>query len=127
MTLLKCSVCKEMKAPEMFHSNKSLHWRQYKVHRCKTCDSAREKARPHRTGNSEPKRKMAREKLRYAVRSGQVVRWPCCAVPECSSDKKPESHHPNYDAPLSVVWLCKEHHLQVHNETRAAAPKEHKP
>jgi hypothetical protein len=52
--------------------------------------------------------------LGSAVKSGKVIPWPCCALPECN--KKPEAHHPDYDRPLDVVWLCTEHHKQLHNE-----------
>jgi hypothetical protein len=29
-------------------------------------------------------------------------------------DEKPEAHHPDYSAPLDVVWLCSAHHKQAH-------------
>jgi hypothetical protein len=68
-----------------------------------------------------PDRRKAQTLLGNAVRSGRVVRWPCCAVPEC--DKKPEGHHFDYSQPLEVVWLCRAHHMQAHaiNDERAAA------
>lgn len=59
-----------------------------------------------------PKRRKAQIMLGNAVRTGRVVPWPVCAVPECS--ERPEAHHPNYDAPLDVVWLCPVHHKQTH-------------
>ena len=27
-----------------------------------------------------------------------------------------EMHHPDYDKPLEIVWLCREHHLSLHQE-----------
>lgn len=59
-----------------------------------------------------PKRRAAQVALGNAVRDGHVTPWPACAVPECSA--KPEAHHPNYDRPLDVVWLCPAHHKQAH-------------
>lgn len=59
-----------------------------------------------------PKRRQAQVALCNAVRDGRVVPWPVCAVPECN--EKPEAHHPDYDAPLDVVWLCPAHHKQTH-------------
>jgi hypothetical protein len=50
--------------------------------------------------------------LGNAVRNGIVIPWPCCAVPECST--KPHAHHPDYDRPLDVVWLCPKHHKETH-------------
>lgn len=51
--------------------------------------------------------------LNNAVRDGRVVPWPACAEPACKT-KKVEGHHPDYDRPLDVVWLCKKHHGEVH-------------
>jgi hypothetical protein len=59
-----------------------------------------------------PERRQAHILLGNAVRSGRVVPWPVCAVPEC--DGRPEAHHPDYDKPLDVVWLCAAHHKQTH-------------
>jgi hypothetical protein len=61
---------------------------------------------------SNPKKRAAHDAVRNAIRSGQLIPWPCCAVPEC--DRAPEAHHPDYDKPLSVVWLCPSHHKEVH-------------
>lgn len=47
-----------------------------------------------------------------AVRDKRLIPWPVCAVPECCD--KPEAHHPDYDRPLDVVWLCPYHHKQAH-------------
>lgn len=45
-----------------------------------------------------------------AIKSGKVIRQPCFV---CGYEKV-EGHHPNYDAPLDVVWLCRMHHRQAH-------------
>lgn len=63
-----------------------------------------------------PERRAAQVKLGYAVRSGRVIPWPVCALPEC--DQKPEAHHPDYSQPLDVVWLCPAHHKQAHAMAR---------
>lgn len=48
-----------------------------------------------------------------AVAKGALSPWPVCAVPDCSCTKV-EGHHPDYSAPLSVVWLCDQHHKEAH-------------
>lgn len=58
-------------------------------------------------------RRAAQVILGNAVRDGKVVPWPACAMPECN--KRPVGHHPDYDRPLEVVWLCQEHHKQAHS------------
>ena len=32
----------------------------------------------------------------------------------CWCGKIGEAHHPDYSKPLDVIWLCSEHHAQVH-------------
>ena len=48
--------------------------------------------------------------LRWAVESGKIKRGPCEA---CGKDKT-AGHHEDYDYPLDVIWLCREHHVGVH-------------
>ena len=48
--------------------------------------------------------------LGNAVRNGRVTKAPCFV---CGSEKA-VAHHPSYDLPLDVVWLCHDHHAQLH-------------
>lgn len=64
-----------------------------------------------------PKRRAANIALGNAVRDGRVFKWPVCAIPECENTKV-VGHHPDYDQPLSVVWLCQGHHKQTHASVR---------
>lgn len=59
-----------------------------------------------------PERRAANVALGNAVRDGVVVRQPCWV---CGA-LKVEGHHPAYSMKLDVVWLCKPHHQQLHNE-----------
>lgn len=59
-----------------------------------------------------PERRKANILVGNAVRDGRLMPWPCCAVPECGD--KPQGHHPDYDRPLDVVWLCPTHHEEAH-------------
>lgn len=63
-----------------------------------------------------PRRRSAQTALNNAVRDGRVVPQPCLVCGE-----KAEAHHPNYDAPLDVVWLCPPHHKQAHALVKKAA------
>ena len=65
-----------------------------------------------------PERRAAHVALGNAVRSGAIKPLPCEVCGE-----KAEAHHPHYEAPLLVTWLCKPHHAQVH----AMAKKELEP
>jgi hypothetical protein len=45
---------------------------------------------------------------------GVLVRRPCVV---CGSEPA-HGHHPNYDHPLEVVYLCLKHHMQEHARIR---------
>lgn len=69
-------------------------------------------------------RRAAHNAVAKALLAGKIVPWPCCAMPECS-DTKVEAHHPDYSAPLDVVWLCGVDHKAVHalaNQPRKENP-----
>lgn len=65
-----------------------------------------------------PERSKARNAVSSAIRDGRLVPWPVCAIHTC--DKKPQAHHPDYDRPLDVVWLCPPHHKEAHKLARSA-------
>ncbi len=52
----------------------------------------------------------AGNKIRREIRSGRVKRQPC---QECGAHNG-QAHHPNYRYPLVVVWLCPQHHSDLH-------------
>lgn len=56
-----------------------------------------------------PNRRAAQVKLGNALRDGKVKKQPCWVCGE-----KAVAHHPDYDRPLDVVWLCQPHHKQAH-------------
>ena len=58
---------------------------------------------------ADPRRNSAHLKLRRAVKSGVIKPHPCWVCGE-----KAEAHHPDYSAPLDVVWLCTLHHRRLH-------------
>lgn len=49
-----------------------------------------------------------------ALREGKLVKQPCGVCGEAEV----EAHHPDYDKPLEVVWLCKKHHHAEHVRLR---------
>ena len=68
---------------------------------------------------THPRQGLAREKdtsRSYAgvyKRRGKITPQPCqlCGMPA-------EMHHSDYDQPLKVEWLCREHHLTLHDVSR---------
>lgn len=64
-------------------------------------------------GNERRKRHNARAALRYAVRSGRLSRPRSCG--RCGRvTPKIHGHHPDYDRPLEVLWLCVRCHADEH-------------
>lgn len=59
----------------------------------------------------------ARVIMAAAISRGDLVRQPCV---RCGNPKS-HGHHPDYSKPLDVVWLCAQHHNEVHG--RIAKPK----
>ena len=59
---------------------------------------------------SNPERRKAQLIAGYAIKKGFLVKQPCLIC-----GKKAQAHHPDYDLPLSVVWLCSSHHKQTHH------------
>lgn len=57
-----------------------------------------------------PKEVKAQYKLRYYVKRGVVKKEPCITC----GDEKSVGHHPDYNKPLEVIWVCRLHHRQIH-------------
>lgn len=62
-----------------------------------------------------PEKRAARLAVSNALRDGRLTRKPC----EVCQNPKTEAHHPDYSQPLSVRWLCHQHHRET--EGRVAA------
>lgn len=55
--------------------------------------------------------------MRNALLRGDLVKGVC----EVCSATRVDAHHDDYSRPLDVRWLCRAHHMEVHNELRAKA------
>ena len=56
-----------------------------------------------------PNRRAAQVQVGNALRRGVLKKQPCHVCGAAA-----EAHHPDYDRPLDVVWLCPPHHSQAH-------------
>jgi len=52
----------------------------------------------------------ARKIYKYALKTGKLVKEPCCVCGALEVD----GHHEDYYKPLEVVWLCRAHHAETH-------------
>lgn len=67
---------------------------------------------PGRKQTLDTKRNFARTSVGNALRDGKLSKLPCWTCGE----KNVQGHHPDYDSPLDVIWLCPKHHGEVHRE-----------
>lgn len=83
------------------HNEKSLRWQK--------ANPRYEKERWVRYRKNNRVKIRARQKLRYHVSVGNIVRGNCVV---CGTSKV-EAHHHDYSKPLDVIWLCHLHHARV--------------
>jgi len=67
--------------------------------------------------STNPQAVWAHSCLRSAIRRGLVTPQPC---EECGTERA-EAHHPDYDRPMVVRWLCRRHHKAEHRKARRGA------
>lgn len=80
-------------------------------------DSGRESQnRAKRKYSLRPDRRNANVSLGNAVRDGRIVKLDACEY--CGSQNRLQGHHPAYDLPLVVTWLCVPCHAALHKEHR---------
>jgi hypothetical protein len=71
------------------------------------------------TDEDRKRQRRAGRLVNRALARGTLVKTCCevCGVVEV------EAHHTDYDAPLSVVWLCRKHHQECHPLTHVRVDK----
>lgn len=103
MRKLNCSKCNGMIEPS----------RMGKQSYCKSCHAEyMRNTRPKHSELPEEARikANARSYLHVYVKRGKVIKHPC----EVCGSERSEAHHNDYSKPLQVHWLCREHHLKLH-------------
>ncbi|PTQ72744.1 hypothetical protein [Celeribacter persicus] len=79
-------------------------------------DTPKPLSRQQRWRKRNPKSYLAHLAVGAALRHGVIERKPC----ECCGDPKTEAHHPDYDRPYDVQWLCRKCHKALHAKESAA-------
>ena len=57
-----------------------------------------------------PNRVKAQDAINNAIKDGRLTRI-CCLI---CGEAKSEAHHPDYEKPFDVIWLCQMHHREAH-------------
>ena len=114
--LNKCKECN--KADALKHRLENIEKiRRYDRDRAKRPERMKANAEINKIWRSEDKRRQKAHSAVYsAVKSGALIRQPCCRCGE----QKTVAHHEDYNKPLDVVWLCQPCHKQRHKEIDAA-------
>lgn len=89
---------------------------------CKPCHAAsmRRWRKTHPLSLEQRKKDATRSYANVYEKRGLLRRKPC----NVCGDGKSEKHHPDYDRPLHVMWLCRKHHLELHAAERAVSQKQ---
>lgn len=70
-----------------------------------------------RQKEKDPLVQRAHSAVAVALRSGRIIAPRRCS--RCGAKRKLVAHHPNYNKPLAVEWVCRSCHTLMHNkETR---------
>lgn len=56
-----------------------------------------------------PEKLKARRAVSYAIKKGRLIKEPCTC-----GETRVDAHHEDYSSPLSVIWLCRLHHSEIH-------------
>lgn len=66
---------------------------------------------------ANPQAVWAHQALRSALKRGLVIQEPCRVCGALDA----EAHHPDYDRPMDVDWLCRRHHKAEHRRLKCEA------
>lgn len=88
------------KNPEIY---KRMADRYYAKHRAEKLAYAKEWRKNNKIKSN------AHHQVRMALKHGVLERKPCYC-----GDVNSDAHHPDYNHPLQVEWLCRKHHIRKH-------------
>src|SRR5262245_1004672 len=79
---------------------------------CLSCHAAacREWRKRNQLTPEQSKKDKCRSISRLYLRRGMLLQNVC---QHCGKEKA-ERHHPSYDHPKVIIWLCRPHHLALH-------------
>lgn len=74
--------------------------------------TGRKFSRQAKWADANPQAVWAQAALRSAIKRGLIEPQPCA---ECGAERA-DGHHPDYDRPLHIIWLCRRHHRAAHRK-----------
>lgn len=107
--LNKCKDC----AKEQNIKNRNANLEYYRAYDKERDTPERQYSRGNARRSENPLKYRARYLTNNALRDGRLIRKPCN---KCGSVENIEAHHEDYNKPLEILWLCKEHHQEIHKQ-----------
>lgn len=112
----KCCECRrEIDRSSRRKAYKRRYWKTHKNEKYRARQRRSSCARSHKF----PEQHKAHRLVQAAIKSGALVRPEACGacgkIPEPFTDGRAaiQAHHPDYEKPLQVKWLCTMCHAQV--------------
>jgi hypothetical protein len=113
----KCKDCRRIITSEDYKKRKKEIQKQVRKYRNTIKGRRARQNENSNLRNKFPLKYKAAYLMNNAVRDGRLVRLPC---EKCGG--KAQGHHPDYTKPLLVMWLCKDHHFEWHQNNKAYYP-----
>lgn len=108
-----CKECLRERDSKRYEKERELRLSRQKSYLATPKGKAAHKRATKKWQEENKMRRAAHIILGNALKYKTITRQPCWVC-----GKKAEAHHPDYGRPLDVVWLCKQHHQEVHAMTK---------
>jgi hypothetical protein len=109
-----CASCAKIKKRAEYLKNRDKYDQRAKVYTSKNRDKVNAISRKR---NSRDKIKLkARSAIGHMVRKAKKIQRPFFCE-HCGHACKAQAHHPDYNLPLKVIWLCSECHYRLHSRS----------
>lgn len=105
----KCKLCKNRRSRELYKENREKTLARVREYAKTEAGRKNKREMSMKMHRKYPERTKARKKLGYSVTVGKIAKLAC----EACGNFLSEAHHPDYNKPLEVWWLCKKHHRQA--------------
>ncbi len=101
---------RRINARNYYHNNREKVLEKVASYRMVNAETIAEKKK--KKWDEKDLKYMARSITYLAIKRGDLIKKPC----EICGEVDTEGHHEDYNKPLEVTWLCKEHHFNRHVE-----------
>lgn len=73
--------------------------------------------------NDEQLKRIAHDTITKLKERGELLVPLSCSICGDTTGGGPIAHHPSYDKPLDIQWLCRSCHQKIHNKLSPPKPK----